>query len=176
MSANMDIAIQHPWFRRPFFSSFFPCRIFDQNFGEHISEGDVFSPFPPLYWPRSSFFRMPTWVDSGLSEMRLDKDRFMINLDVKHFSPEELCVKVTGDFIEIHGKHEDRQDEHGYVSREFHRKYKIPAGVEPTAVTSSLSSDGVLTISAPRKLADVPERTISITRDDKPAMPAPQKK
>lgn len=41
--------------------------------------------------------------------MRLEKDKFSINLDVKHFSPEELKVKVSGDFIEIHGKHEERQ-------------------------------------------------------------------
>ncbi|MGH0166529.1 UNVERIFIED_CONTAM: hypothetical protein FKN15_069003 [Acipenser sinensis] len=101
--------------------------------------------------------------------MKLDKDRFMVNLDVKHFSPEELGVKVNGDFLEIRGKHEDRQDEHGFVSREFHRKYKIPVGVDSAAITSSLSSDGVLTISAPRKLADVPERAIpiTITREDK---------
>ncbi|XP_033851449.3 alpha-crystallin B chain-like isoform X2 [Acipenser ruthenus] len=165
----MDIAIQSPWIRRPHFPSFFPCRIFDQNFGEHLSEGELFPSFPSMFWPRSSFFRMPSWVDSGLSEMKLDKDRFMVNLDVKHFSPEELGVKVNGDFLEIRGKHEDRQDEHGFVSREFHRKYKIPAGVDSAAITSSLSSDGVLTISAPRKLADVPERAIpiTITREDK---------
>ncbi|MBN3276082.1 CRYAB protein, partial [Polyodon spathula] len=101
--------------------------------------------------------------------MKVDKDRFMVNVDVKHFSPEELGVKVNGDFIEIRGKHEDRQDEHGFISREFHRKYKIPAGVDSAAITSSLSSDGVLTISAPRKQADAPERTIpiTITHEDK---------
>lgn len=41
--------------------------------------------------------------------MRLEKDKFSVNLDVKHFSPEELKVKVLGDMIEIHGKHEERQ-------------------------------------------------------------------
>lgn len=41
--------------------------------------------------------------------MRLEKDKFSVNLDVKHFSPEELKVKVQGDMIEIHGKHEERQ-------------------------------------------------------------------
>ncbi|XP_028648685.1 crystallin, alpha B, a [Erpetoichthys calabaricus] len=174
----MDIAIQHPWFRRSFFPSFFPSRIFDQNFGEHLTESEMFPSFSSMFWPnlRSSLFRMPSWMDTGLSEMRLEKDRFTVNLDVKHFSPEELKVHVNGDYIEIHGKHEDRQDEHGFISREFHRKYKIPAGVDPNIVTSSLSPDGVLTVSAPRKLADVPERTIPITIDDKPAVTGPQKK
>ncbi|MBN3319598.1 CRYAB protein, partial [Atractosteus spatula] len=171
----MDIAIQRPWFRRPLFSSLFPVRIFEQNFGEHIPESELLAPFPLMYWPRAPF-RGASWMDGGLSEMRLDKERFAIHLDVKHFSPEELSVKVNGDFIEIRGKHEDRQDEHGYVSREFHRKYRIPAGVEPGSITSSLSADGVLTISATRNLSEVPERTIPITRDDKPAGAAPPKK
>uniref|UniRef100_A0A672LII0 Alpha-crystallin B chain n=1 Tax=Sinocyclocheilus grahami TaxID=75366 RepID=A0A672LII0_SINGR len=102
----MDIAIQHPWFRRSFWPSFFPSRIFDQHFGDPISEADM---IPSLYYPRPSFFRRPSWVDSGLSEMKMEKDCFSLNMDVKHFKPEELSVKINGDFIEIHAKHEDRQ-------------------------------------------------------------------
>lgn len=30
-------------------------------------------------------------------------------LDVKHFSPEDLSVKIIDDFVEIHGKHSERQ-------------------------------------------------------------------
>ncbi|KPP63168.1 alpha-crystallin B chain-like [Scleropages formosus] len=172
----MDIAIQQPWFRRSFLSSFFPSRIFDQHFGEHLSENELLPPYPSLYYSRPWLLRFLNWVDTGHSEMRMDRERFVINLDVKHFSPEELTVKVNGEFIEVHGKHEDRQDDHGFVSREFVRKYKIPAGVVPSVITSSLSSDGVLTIMAPRKLEDIPERTIPITREDKPAVSALQKK
>lgn len=40
--------------------------------------------------------------------MTLDKDRFSVLLDVKHFSPEELSVKVVGDYVEVHAKHEER--------------------------------------------------------------------
>ncbi|XP_051552170.1 alpha-crystallin B chain-like [Myxocyprinus asiaticus] len=169
----MDIAIQHPLFRRSFWPYFFPSRIFDQHFGEPISDSDM---IPSLYYPRPSFLRWPNWVDSGLSEMKLEKDRFSVNLDVNQFAPEELSVKISGDFLEIHAKHEDRQDEHGFVSREFLRKYRVPAGVDPTSVTSSLSSDGVLTVTAPRKESKIPERTIPITREDKHAVTGPQKK
>ncbi|XP_053474131.1 crystallin, alpha B, b [Ictalurus furcatus] len=172
----MDIAIQHPWFRRSFWTSFLPTRIFDQHFGEHISESDVLAPYPSLYFPRPSFFRWPSWVDSGLSEMKLEKDCFTINLDIKHFAPEELSVKISGDYIQVHAKHEDRQDDHGFISREFLRKYRVPSGVDPASITSSISSDGVLTITAPRKASDAPERFISITREDKPAVSGPQKK
>lgn len=41
--------------------------------------------------------------------MRVEKDRYVIYLDVKHFSPDELSVSVTDEFITIHAKHEDRQ-------------------------------------------------------------------
>lgn len=42
-------------------------------------------------------------------QMRIEKDRFVIYLDVKHFSPEELSVNVNDEYITIHAKHEDRQ-------------------------------------------------------------------
>ncbi|XP_072139905.1 crystallin, alpha B, b [Mobula birostris] len=170
----MDIAIQHPWFRRSFLpSSLFPSRLFDQNFGELI-DPEPFQSFAsfvnPFYWRTAGLLsRIPSWLQSGMSELNLDKDKFEIHLDVKHFTPEEIRVKVLGDFIEVQAQHEERQDEHGYISREFHRKYRIPAGVDPAMITSSLSVDGVLTITGPRKLADVPERSVPVYREDKPA-------
>ncbi|KAL2085525.1 hypothetical protein ACEWY4_018845 [Coilia grayii] len=173
----MDIAIQYPWLRRPFYPSYFPHRIYDQLFGEHLPDADLFSPFLSLLYNRPFHMRLPGWTDSGFSEIRSDKDRFVINLDVKHFSPEELTVRVNQDLVEVHGKHEERQvrprglafseDEHGYVSREFFRKYRIPAGVDAGTFTSSLSSDGVLSISAPRNPMDIPERNIPITCEEK---------
>ncbi|KAF6102852.1 crystallin alpha B [Phyllostomus discolor] len=108
----MDIAIHHPWIRRPFFPFHSPSRLFDQFFGEHLLESDLFptsTSLSPFYLRLPSFLRPPSWIDTGLSEMRLEKDRFSVNLDVKHFSPEELKVKVLGDVIEVHGKHEERQ-------------------------------------------------------------------
>lgn len=41
-------------------------------------------------------------------QLRLDKDRFSVLLDVQHFAPEELSVKVVGDYVEVHAKHEER--------------------------------------------------------------------
>ncbi|XP_066538666.1 alpha-crystallin B chain-like isoform X2 [Hoplias malabaricus] len=166
----MDIAIQNPWFRRPFFPGFFPFRIFDQHFGDQW-DSEFFAPFYTMFYYRPYFWRYPNWWESGISEIRMDKDRFVINLDVKHFSPEELSVKVNDEYVEIHGKHEERQDEHGYVAREFFRKYKVPSGVDPGAFTSCLSFDGVLSVSAPRNQQDIPERSIPITCEDKATAP-----
>lgn len=83
-------------------------------------------------WPRVS-------TDSGY---------FSVLLDVKHFLPEEISVKVVDDHVEVHARHEERPDEHGFIAREFHRRYRLPPGVDPAAVTSALSPEGVLSIQA----------------------------
>ncbi|KAM6115666.1 LOW QUALITY PROTEIN: alpha-crystallin B chain [Phoenicopterus ruber ruber] len=167
----MDITIHNPLIRRPLLSWLAPSRIFDQIFGEHLQESELLPASPSLspFLMRSPILRRPSWLETGLSEMRLEKDKFSVNLDVKHFSPEELKVKVLGDMIDSR-KHEERQDEHGFIAREFNRKYRIPDDVDPLTITSSLSLDVVLTVSAPRKQSDVPERTIPITREEKPAI------
>ncbi|XP_032083883.1 heat shock protein beta-6 [Thamnophis elegans] len=166
----MDIAIQHPWFRRPMgFPSLFPPRLFDQRFGEGLMESDLLSGSLCPYYMRFPPMHMPSMPETGLSEMKLDKDKFSVLLDVKHFSPEEINVKVVGDYIEVHAKHEERPDEHGYVSREFHRRYMIPKGVDPAAITSALSPEGVLSITAPTKTPAL-ERSIPITCQEKPAV------
>lgn len=38
-----------------------------------------------------------------------DQNGFTVQLDVKHFSPEELMVKVTGNYVVVEGKHEQRK-------------------------------------------------------------------
>lgn len=68
------------------------------------------------------------------------------------------------------------KDEHGFVAREFSRKYKIPADVDPLSITSSLSSDSVLTVNGPRKPTEAAERTIPIAREEKAALAVGQRK
>ncbi|TRY59032.1 hypothetical protein DNTS_006166 [Danionella cerebrum] len=167
----MDIAIQHPWFRR---TMGFPARLFDQFFGEGLFDYDLFpftaSTISPYY--RHSLFR--NFLDtssSGISEVRSDRDKFTVYLDVKHFSPDELNVKVTDDYVEIQGKHGERQDDHGYISREFHRRYRLPTNVDQSAITCTLSTDGLLTLCGPKNSgldAVRGDRAIPVTREDKP--------
>lgn len=45
---------------------------------------------------------------SGM-QVRMDRDCFVIALDVKHFSPDELSVKVSDEYVNIHGKHKERK-------------------------------------------------------------------
>ncbi|KAG8228851.1 hypothetical protein J437_LFUL008347 [Ladona fulva] len=67
------------------------------------------------------------------------------------FKPNEISVKVVEDNIVIEGKHEEKEDEHGFVYRHFVRRYILPKDSSADDVTFTISSDGVLTVTAPRK-------------------------
>ena len=93
-------------------------------------------------------------------------DDFIFSLDVQHFAPEELQVKVADDHIVIEAEHVDRPDEHGYISRYFKRRCPIPDGFDKENIVSKLSSDGILTVRAPKvkKEQEVKERVIPIVQ------------
>lgn len=98
------------------------------------------------------------------STIKTDKDKFQINLDVQHFAPEEISVKTADGWIIVEGNHEEKKDEHGYISRQFKRRYALPEECSPQTVESKLSSDGVLTITAPRSVESKDERVVPITQ------------
>ncbi|KAK2119019.1 Heat shock protein beta-1 [Saguinus oedipus] len=52
-------------------------------------------------------------LSSRVSEIRHTADCWRVSLDVNHFAPEKLTVKTKDGVVEITGKHEERQDEHG---------------------------------------------------------------
>ncbi|XP_045897069.1 heat shock protein beta-1 [Micropterus dolomieu] len=108
-------------------------------------------------------------VSSGMSEIKQTQDNWKVSLDVNHFSPEELVVKTKDGVLEITGKHEERKDEHGFVSRTFTRKYTLPSSVNIEKVTSSLSPEGVLTVEAPLtpQAIESSETTIPVNVDNK---------
>ncbi|KAJ8920350.1 hypothetical protein NQ315_012012 [Exocentrus adspersus] len=115
--------------------------------------------------------------DTGAT-VNFDKDKFQANIDVQQFKPEEISVKVTGDnTVTIEGKHEEKQDEHGYISRHFVRKYVLPDNCDVKQVQSKLSSDGVLTITAPKvgEEKGIEYREIPITRTGQPLKRVEQK-
>uniref|UniRef100_A0A182QMN6 SHSP domain-containing protein n=1 Tax=Anopheles farauti TaxID=69004 RepID=A0A182QMN6_9DIPT len=164
-------------------------RLFDQQFGTGIFADDLqkmASSFHSsnLRSSRLGSFRRP-WsefpsapkLSHGLigNSHSSTAERLQINLDVQQFTPHEITVKTVNNSVVVEGKHEERQDEHGYISRHFVRRYVLPDDHDPKDVISSLSSDGVLTIVAPRKaLAPaqevVYERTVPIQRVEERTM------
>lgn len=105
-------------------------------------------------------------VTSGVSEIQMGQHSWRINLDVNHFSPEEITITTKEGYLQISGNHEERQDEHGLVSRCFTRKYKLPQGVDLQHISSSLSGDGVLSVEAP-----VPGTSTSATANNELVIP-----
>ncbi|XP_055605403.1 protein lethal(2)essential for life-like [Uranotaenia lowii] len=167
-------------------------QLLDQHFGSGISADNLLAAFTSavaaqsaLQNQRASRYNRP-WrhchpacrQDSG-STVDIRGDKFQISLDVQQFAPEEITVKMAGDnSIVIEGKHEEKQDEHGYVSRHFVRRYMLPKDHDPEGIVSSLSSDGILTISAPKKALPEPkqERTIHIVQTGQPMKKIAQNK
>ncbi|XP_071398902.1 heat shock protein beta-6 isoform X1 [Centroberyx affinis] len=87
---------------------------------------------------------------TGSAKVNCDHSGFTVQVDVKLFNPEDLMVKVTGDFVEVQGKHEEKKkDGPGLVTRQFNRRYRIPDGVDTLSLESAVSPDGILFISAP---------------------------
>lgn len=71
-----------------------------------------------------------------------------ISKRVSRCSLSRCQVSVIGSFIVVEGRHPEKSDELGLIERFFVRKFALPRGVQPEAVTSSLSSDGALSIQA----------------------------
>ncbi|XP_014292786.1 protein lethal(2)essential for life-like, partial [Halyomorpha halys] len=79
-------------------------------------------------------------------------------------------VKVSDGYFIVDGNHEECSDEHGFVSRQFTRRHKIPENVDESALSSNLSSNGVLIFKAPKKdVAQAQGRDINITQTNEPA-------
>ncbi|GBP13784.1 Protein lethal(2)essential for life [Eumeta japonica] len=154
-----------------------PSRLLDQHFGLGLRRDDLLSSInslPSTSLFRNSYFR--PWRTNlarqeSASTINLTKEKFEVILDVQQFTPEEITVKASNNSVVVEGKHEEKQDEHGWVSRQFTRRYVLPPGYDLQDLVSSLSSDGVLTISAPKRPPpNAGERIVPITKTG-PAKP-----
>lgn len=162
-----------------------PHHILDQNFGLGLHPEQLLAPRSMLHQhvaaPRRCpmIYRRP-WADllreedGGVSTVHNDKDKFQVQLDVQQFKPEEIDVKVVDKYVIVNAKHEEKKDEHGWISRQFTRKYLVPEQCNIDHVKSSLSSDGVLSIEVPRKEQPKSqnEKVIKIQHTGKPALKA----
>lgn len=92
----------------------------------------------------------PTPQSSGMIENSQKVLNFRVRLDVRQFRPNEVMIEHNGVLVSVHGKHVERSDEHGFISREFTRKYEIPADVDPKKMTCFWHPNNVLIIKAPR--------------------------
>merc|ERR1711963_939422 len=125
----------------------------------------------PDFWPRSRLSSFPSrrwffpdnFLDEDFKLLPQLKDeilkvtdndnKFEVSLDTHGFQPEDLQIKIKDNVINIEAKHEEKNSEDNsksYVSRHLSRSYTLPKGCKAEKVTSNLSSDGVLMVSAPK--------------------------
>ncbi|KAI4461449.1 heat shock protein hsp-12.2-related [Holotrichia oblita] len=156
-----------------------PCNSSNGNFKIRLSGSELLM---PLLMPHdfgelvriSSFDYKPfKSKDKEIDSEIVDNgnEKFLVKLNIPEFSPDEITVKVTGeDSITVEGKHEEKQDKYGYISRHLVRKFILPNGCDSENIQSTLSSDGVLTITAPKTtIGEVEARTVPIEQTGIPS-------
>ena len=129
-------------------------------------------PFPPPFGPHHHHrwhLMMKDWYKS--TSKQDNKNGFKVTLNVSQFTPEDLKVNVVDGFVQVKGKHDERQDEYGYISREFTRRYQLPDEVDPKTMKSTLEPEGLLTVFAPKKQED-PSEDHEVPIDIDPKSPA----
>ncbi|XP_015609634.1 protein lethal(2)essential for life [Cephus cinctus] len=163
-----------------------PHRLLDQHFGLPLNHDDLLDralptpsemiPFRPGGRRRRRYHPFMEYAlrrgGRGSSTAQPDKEKFLVTLDVQQFAPDEITVKVVDKNVIVEAKHEEKEDEHGWVSRQFLRKYLVPPQCDIDQVESHISSDGILTITAPRKepIKDNSERIVKIQYTGQPAI------
>ena len=92
----------------------------------------------------------PYYFDNGISKVDIDDKNYNIHVNVQSFNPEDLVIKTVDDCVVVEANHEEKTgDGRSYSNKQFSQSFNLPEGINPESVTSSLSKDGVLTISAP---------------------------
>lgn len=133
---------------------------------------DPFAAVSPVQ--RLMAFRMPSMNDNQFWQheniISNPKDGFHVSLNVEHFSPNEINVKVIDQStILIEARHNEPAGD-GYVTKHFTRQYHLPDGFSVKDIVSTLSSDGILTVKVPPKAIDPQQvRNIHIQQTGSPA-------
>ena len=68
------------------------------------------------------------------------------------FYLKELAIKTEGDILIVVAKQESKTKAgKSVVSKQFEQRFTLPSGVNPEKISSKLSKEGVLTVTAPRE-------------------------
>jgi len=95
----------------------------------------------------------PNMDDKDLSpraKVTIDEDKLQVQFQVKEYKPEELSIKTEGDVLVVLGKQEVKEGGQSYISKQFEQRFSLPSGAKPENISSALSKDGVLTVTAAR--------------------------
>merc|ERR1711874_639696 len=111
-------------------------------------------------------------------QVSASNEKFMIQLELPGFSPEDFSLKTKDDVIIIEAKHNAKTDDGSTDTRHFTKEFKMPSGVATDQLGSTYSGAGILTISAPegaqvseamkaQSQAYVTDDGVAVKKDDK---------
>jgi len=86
-------------------------------------------------------------------QVSASNDKFMIQLELPGFAPEDFSLKTKDDIIIIEAVHNAKSDDGSSDSRKFTKEFKMPAGVVTEQLSSTYSGTGILSVSAPRVIS-----------------------
>ncbi|XP_075159782.1 heat shock protein 22-like [Haematobia irritans] len=126
-------------------------------------------PWTTSYYRWSPLSQVNRMLEEDLT--KISKDGYQVSINVSEFKPEELSVKVAENSIIVECKSEQQQDNNGgYTSRHFVRRVSLPQGYESDNAISTLSADGILTVSVPKPQVDEKMREIPVQRTEAPSI------
>ena len=130
--------------------------------GPSESQSEASSEVCPWFMPPRSWNIGPGEAHKQVMRIQDDNEKFEVSLDTHEYRPDELKIDVKDNILQVEGKHEEKsEDGKTFVSRKFFRHYTLPEGCQPDKVTSNVSKDGVLMISAPKE----PSKDVPITME-----------
>merc|ERR1719383_1081942 len=124
-------------------------------------------PFGSSFGPPAQFGltgqAAPLGIGSGDEHLVDDNGtkKFKLEYSIGNFDPEEISVKTEGHTLRVHALR-DKNDEGHREHKEFKRDCTIPANVDPEAITSHLTPEGVLILEAPVQLSIDEKRKAAI--------------
>jgi len=112
------------------------------QYGSAITNGGGSSLSRPLYDPYIENLKSPLIKDES------DGKTLRLRFDVAQYKPEEVTVKTVDNRLLVHAKHEEKTASKT-VYREYNQEFMLPRGTNPELISSTLSTDGILTVEAP---------------------------
>ncbi|MFH4974148.1 hypothetical protein AB6A40_000857 [Gnathostoma spinigerum] len=113
----------------------------ERRFESSAKSGDLMS-VRPTYDPYLENLKSPLIKDES------DGKTLRLRFDVAQYKPEEVTVKTVDNRLLVHAKHEEKSPQRT-VFREYNQEFLLPRGTNPELISSTLSTDGVLTVEAP---------------------------
>ncbi|XP_076061846.1 uncharacterized protein LOC143037464 isoform X2 [Oratosquilla oratoria] len=89
--------------------------------------------------------------ESQAVQISKEETEYKVVMDMREFVEGDVKVKADGQKLVVEG-HSEKKENNSSSNRSFRRCFTFPTLVNMEAVTSALSSDGVLTITAPKKV------------------------